>query len=57
MMSPAGKKMFRSTRVEHLPFHGEMPRAEVLNPGNDVIHAALASSIPQHLSDSSGLKD
>lgn len=56
-MSPAGKKMFRSTRVEHLPFHGEMPRAEVLNPGNDVIHAALASSIPQHLSDSSGLKD
>lgn len=34
-----------------------MSRAEALNAGNDVIHAALGSSIPQHLSDSSGLKD
>lgn len=34
-----------------------MSRAEALNPGNDVIHAVLGSSIPQHLSDSSELKD
>lgn len=51
------KKWFHQTRVEQLPFCGEMSRAEAINPGNDVIHAALASSISQHISDSSGLKD